>query len=161
MAREEFEREDLLREATALVERVEFNADGREGIIAGFRRDGAASFFLSPNEVYQFNTTRELRRAFLDGNLYKADCQRLFRLTRERSAKSVNLIRHELTNAETSVFLAKAKASLAAVHVALSMGKFKIVGQVPAETDIISRVCNWLNDLSSPLALAHQPNVRG
>ena len=42
MARRESDREDLLREATALVERAELTIEGfDEPIVVGFRRDGS------------------------------------------------------------------------------------------------------------------------
>ena len=47
MARQESNREDLLREATALVERVELHVPAfEEPIVVGFRRDGCASFLF-------------------------------------------------------------------------------------------------------------------
>ena len=47
MAQRETNREDLLREATALVERAEIRIPGEsEPIVVGFRRDGSASFFF-------------------------------------------------------------------------------------------------------------------
>jgi len=73
MAREEEPREDLLREATALVERVELQIEGfAETIVAGFRRDGAASFYFGQDFVFQFNTANQLRRGYVEGRLFKA-----------------------------------------------------------------------------------------
>lgn len=73
MARQEHDREDLLAEAVALVERIELRVgDWPQSVTAGFRRDGSASFYLTADEVYQFNTARQLRRAFLAGRLIKA-----------------------------------------------------------------------------------------
>ncbi len=101
MARDEEDREDLLREATALVERVELQIYGLlESVVAGFRRDSAASFFFGQDVVYQFNTACELRRGFFEGKLLKAERGRLIQLTRQRTAESVNLVRHELTPLE-------------------------------------------------------------
>src|SRR5262245_38318908 len=72
MARQESDREDLLREATALVERAELKVAGEpEPVTVGFRRDGSLSVFFGSVAVYQFNTAGELRRAFADGLLYK------------------------------------------------------------------------------------------
>src|SRR5688572_26999220 len=68
MSRRESDREDLLREATALVERVELLVPGEgEPVVAGFRRDGSLSVFFGPEAVYQFNSAGELRRAFAGG----------------------------------------------------------------------------------------------
>ena len=47
MARQEQEREDLLREAVALVERIEVQTAREQGtVVIGFRRDGAASVYF-------------------------------------------------------------------------------------------------------------------
>ena len=87
MSRSESDREDLLREATALVERVELSIPGYgESIVVGFRRDGSASFFFGQSPVFQFNSQRELRRAFRDGLLFKTDNGRLVEMRRERTA---------------------------------------------------------------------------
>ena len=73
MARNQSDREDLLREATALVERAELRISGwSEPVVVGFRRGGGASLFFGGKEVYQFNAGGELRRAFVAGRLIKA-----------------------------------------------------------------------------------------
>src|SRR6184192_244955 len=97
MARVERDREDLLAEATALVERVELEVAGWPGhVVLGFRASGCGSVYFGADEAYQFNTTGELRRAYRDGALYKAERRRLVRLARQRTAEEVQLIRHEL-----------------------------------------------------------------
>src|SRR4051812_2746857 len=102
MARVERDREDLLAEATALVERVELELPGwPEHVIVGFRPSGCGSVYLGPDEAYQFNTAGELRRAYKEGALYKAEHGRLVRLTRHRASEEVQLIRHELDAAQT------------------------------------------------------------
>ena len=160
MAREEEAREDLLREATALVARVELREEGiDEPIVAGFRSNGAASFFFGQQVVYQFNVAGELRRGFLDGRLYKAERGRLVNLTRRRTAETVDLVRHELSEAETIDFLSNARWQLAKLHEALCGGRFQIVGQVPAGEDIVGRVTDWLATLSATISLADTPRV--
>ncbi len=70
MARDESSREDLLREATALVERIELVPHATDPliaasdlfdkhIVAGFRRDGALSVFFGEDPVYHFNAEGE------------------------------------------------------------------------------------------------------
>src|SRR3954453_924358 len=109
MARTESDREDLLREATALVERVELQVDGLEQpIVVGFRRDGSASFFFGAEAVYQFNSAGEFRRGYIDGLLYKAERGSVIALERERSETAVNLRRIELSAQQTDAILAKA-----------------------------------------------------
>src|SRR6201999_1137217 len=95
MAREEEARENLLREAVALIARVELKVEGfDEPVVGGFRKDGAASFFFGQQIVYQFNQAGELRRGFFNGKLFKAEDRQLVELTRERIDGNVNLLRH-------------------------------------------------------------------
>jgi S1-C subfamily serine protease len=159
MARREEEREDLLREATALVERAEFKCGG-QSIVAGFRRDGSASFFLSPEEVYQFNSEGELRRAFLDDRLYKAERGKLVRLTRQRSEQRVELVRHELTEDEVKQLLFAAEQKLRQLAVALADDRFILVGEIPIGDSVIARIQRWLAEVPNPLAVASRPGVR-
>ncbi|HTQ37693.1 MAG TPA: hypothetical protein VMJ32_01625 [Pirellulales bacterium] len=160
MAREEVNREDLLRQATALAARVELAAAGcEEPIVAGFRRDGAASFFFGQQVVYQFNAANQLRRAFLNGRLYKAHCGRLVQLTRHRTAESVDLLHHNLNDAETAQFLADALSRLQSLHRMLSTLQLRIVGQVPTEVDVPGRVRAWLAMLPDMIPVASSPRV--
>src|SRR5687767_7509073 len=97
MAREETDREDILREATALVERVELLVPGcAESVVMGFRRNGSASFFFGADPVYQFNTSGELRRAFVTGQLIKADRGTLAAFDRHRTETEVQFVRRDL-----------------------------------------------------------------
>src|SRR4051812_13576909 len=112
MAREESSREDLLREATALVERIELIPDSSgeltgTRIVAGFRRDGALSIFFGDDTVYQFNAASELRRAYCDGKLFKAARGRLAALKRVRTEHELQLVRHDLSETEQATFLAE------------------------------------------------------
>ena len=67
MARNEADREDLMREAVALTERVELFVPGFEELITiGFRSNGAMSIFVGQDPVYQFDPSGRLRRAFAD-----------------------------------------------------------------------------------------------
>ncbi|MCA9269139.1 MAG: hypothetical protein KDA41_11745, partial [Planctomycetales bacterium] len=83
MAKQQHDREDLLREATALVVRAELqlNSDAHP-VVAGFRQGGEASFYFGFDPVFQFNSERQLRRAFYDGRLIKAEQGALIALAR-------------------------------------------------------------------------------
>ena len=161
MARQQSDREDLLREATALVERAELKVAGfDEPIIVGFRRGGAASFFFGSDPVYQFSAAGELRRAFVAGCLVKAEQGRLVRLSRERSAAAVTLVRDELDAREQAELLAAAEAKLRRLAAALAAGDFKLIGQVPADSDIVERVRQWFDARPGEISVALVPNVR-
>jgi hypothetical protein len=168
MAREESEREDLLREATALVERIELAPSGTasqpngasvdQPIVVGFRRDGALSIFFGSDPVYQFNAAGELRRAYLDGRLLKAVGGELASLDRVRTQRETQLIRHDLTQAERAVFEATMRADLERFAGAIRANAFDIVGQVPTEVDVLSRVKDWFGS-HSQWPIAAKPNA--
>ena len=160
MSREESDREDLLREATALVERVELRLSGSsESIVAGFRRNGSLSLFFGVDPVYQFNTLGELRRAYRGGRLVKADDSRLFELRRQRYAEQVLLLRSEFDAAKTAAFLNEMSAHLRRLHAALLVGEFEIVGQVPAESDVVARLLPLLASIAANPIIARRPNA--
>jgi hypothetical protein len=160
MARESADREDLLREATALIERVELQVAGLdEPVVVGFRRDGAASFFFGPDAVYQFNARNELRRGFLNGQLYKSTYGRLASLTPVRTADQTELRRHDLNDAETQKFLSGAIALLKKLLESLTACEYTLVGQVPADGDVIGRISRWLADLPEAISIAGSPRV--
>jgi hypothetical protein len=161
MAREESDREDLLREATALVERVELRAgDEPEAITAGFRRDGSLSLFFGADPVFQFNTAGELRRAFLRGKLLKAERGKLVELTRVRTAGETQLWRSELDAEATAELLAAMGRRIADLAEALAGGRLEIVGQVPADADVIGRLrTELLKHATRDVRIALSPRV--
>jgi hypothetical protein len=139
MAREESDREDLLREATALVRRVELRtADEPESVTAGFRRDGSLSLFFGGDPVYQFNSAGELRRAYLRGKLLKAERGKLVELTRVRTAEETQLWRNEIGDSATAALIGELRGRIADLAAALSDGRFDVVGQVPEDADVVS-----------------------
>ncbi|MDA1017654.1 MAG: hypothetical protein O3A00_24745 [Planctomycetota bacterium] len=105
MAKSESDREDLMREATALVERIEFRiSDEAQPIVAGFRRDGRFSIYFDADLVYHFDEQHRLRRAFVDGDLYRTQGTTLARLRRERTQSQTVLRSHDLSADELADF---------------------------------------------------------
>jgi glycine/D-amino acid oxidase-like deaminating enzyme len=158
MARHESEREDLLREATALVERIELSLYG-QSVFAGFRRDGCASFYFDGDPAYHFNTQRQLRRAFVAGRLLKAEQRRLVSLERRRDAEEVALIRHEMTPVEIRALVQTAMQQLAQLGAAIQQQGAQIVGQVPPDGNVMQRVQQWLAGLTT-IEIAESPHVK-
>ena len=160
MARDETDREDLLRQATALVERAEFTiADFPEPIVVGFRKGGSASFFFGADAVYQFNAAGELRRAYLGGLLYKAERGSLWKTRRERSEGEVALLSTPLNDAETQNVLADLQARLSQLADALGSGRFALVGEVPTGGGVVRRIRDWLATRSGEIGIANRPHV--
>jgi hypothetical protein len=168
MARQESSREDLLREATALVERIELaprtvgaaaaedNAGDR--LVAGFRSDGALSIFFGEDPVYQFNAAGELRRAYSDGTLVKAVRGRLTSLERVRKPHEVQLVRHELTAAEEVALIQRMTDLLRELASSLDAGRFEVIGQVPRDANVLGRLRAWLA-AHKQFPIAARPNV--
>jgi len=160
MAREESDREDLLREATALVERVELSpVGGGEPIVIGFRSSGALSVFFGGDTAYHFNSNRELRRAYVEGLLYKAEHGQLLSLERIRQDNQVQLIRRELSADAQAAFLAAMLQTLAAMAYQIDDEELAIVGQVPPEAGVVGRALQWLR-LATPITVAQSPHAR-
>jgi len=161
MARRESDREDLLREATALVERVELHVTGFEQpIVVGFRRDGCASFFFGADPVYQFNSAGELRRGYIDGLLYKAEGGRLIGLKRERTEAAVELQRMEIGTEQTAAILESARADLQKLSSALDTRSLRVHGQVPPDAEVVARVSRWLQTFAATIPVAQAPSAR-
>jgi hypothetical protein len=162
LARQEYEREDLLAEATALVERVEIvlAPETRPHIVIGFRRDGAVSLYFGEEPAWHFNTAGELRRAYADGRLYKAERGLLVALDRRRTEREVQLIRHELTAEETATLLACLRQSVIELAMALDARQYRLIGQVPAEAEVLTRVRPLLAALAERVPIAAGPRVK-
>ena len=161
MARPESDREDILREATALLERAELLIPGEsEPVVIGFRLGGAASVFFGGDPVYQFNSQGELRRAYVAGLLYKAEQGRLVELRRERTGSETALLRRELSDAETNELLGAAETRLLAMAAHLRQDAASVDRHIPASADIVPRIVAWLDGLPCPMKVAHRANVQ-
>jgi hypothetical protein len=160
MARQEQDREDLLREATALVERAELHVAGfSQPVVAGYRRDGCGSVYFGPDEAYHFNTGHELRRAFRDGLLYKAERGRLVSLRRQRAEGEVQLLSHALNDLETSQLVDAMRQQLSTFAAALDAGEATVVGCVGDGPAFLTRLRAWLAAVTGG-RIAKQPHAR-
>jgi hypothetical protein len=158
----EVDREDLLAEATALVDRVELAVAGSaEPVVIGFRAQGAASIYFGADPAYHFNSNGELRRAYCDGLLYKAEQGRLVALDRRRTDVAVELVRQVLSEAEQAAFVLRIADELRRLHGQLAAAQFQVRGQVSSGGNVIERVRTWLDAMPLPPAVARRPNVAG
>jgi hypothetical protein len=160
MARTESDREDLLREATALIERTELRLpDYGEPIVIGFRRDGSGSLYVGGEPVFQFNSRGQLRRAYWEGKLIKAEAGQLAALSRQRTATAVELVREELCPARAAEVLAAGRSWLDRIANALATGQFEVTGQVPEDGTMLVRIRAWVESLPRELQIAPRPHV--
>jgi len=163
MARHEHNREDLLRDATALVERIELKVDAfDEPVFVGFRDNGCGSVYFGQDHVLHFDQKNRLRRAYVAPILIRAEQGRLVSLRRDRSVERVRLAPQEYTEEETREFQQRSWRALAALREALANGQYEIVGQAPESAPVVERAATWLGRLleGDSLRIAHSPRIR-
>lgn len=154
MARHEEDREDLLAEARALVPRVELNcAPWPHPIVLGRRRDDFLSVYLGQDCVYHFDSEGRLRRAYVDGFLYRSAGSTLTRIFRERTPSETILRAQDFDSQETTSFLDRMRAHLDSLLTALEGGEFQILRQVPETGDSLP----LLNSLIGRAVVADPP----
>lgn len=160
MARQESDREDLMREATALVRRAELvypGCDPADPLIAGFRRDGRLALYFGADPVYQFDAEHRLRRAFVTGFLFRTQGETLARLTRHRGPAETQLLREDLNSTELAAFRETAKRYLVPLGKALESGSCQVLQRIPDGDDIcgdLRRAIAEILDREIPLAPA-------
>ncbi len=158
MARNEQPKEDLIRQATALVQRVAFQID-QLPITVGFRNDGACSLFFDEEPVYHFNAANELRRAF-DKGWIKAEKRRLVRMVRQRTPTTVHLVSTPLTHEEQTAFLNDLKSRCNQLCDAIGSGKATEIRQHPPDANLLEQARQWMERLADPILIAERPHVR-
>jgi hypothetical protein len=161
MARQEQDREDLLREARALVHRGEFClADFPEPVVIGFRQNGAPSIFVGQDPALHFTTDNHLRRGYVDGLLLKAMGGRLIQMRRVRAQGEVQLRSTPLTDPQQAALLVRVADWLSRVAQALQSGRFELAGAVPEQADLTAEATDWLLRIGAqPLVVAAAPGV--
>lgn len=141
MAQHEEDREDLMREAVALPDRVELSVDGFESLITiGFRSNSAMSIFIGQDPVYQFDPEGRLRRAFVDGLLYRSQHTTLAMLKRERTETQTLLLRTDLADDALLKFRETMRRSLELLEQKLGSAAFRVVRSVPESVSHIARI---------------------
>jgi hypothetical protein len=161
MARHERDREDLLAEATALVERLELRVPQQaEPLVLGVRRDGCLSIYFSADLAVHFNTKHEVRRAYIEGTLVKAERESLVAMQRQRSDQAVELLSREMSATEQADFLADTSRKIGEALASLDRGECQVLRQVPEDLSGLERAKKWLAALPDPLRIAQSPHAR-
>ncbi len=161
MARHESEREDLLAEARALVDRAEYQVPGQEHVlVAGFRTNGALSLFFGEDPALHWNSQGELRRAYADGLLYKAEQGQLVALRRERNDKETALVRHVLSADELHAFQEVQRARLLALRTQFDQGQVQLLRESRVtDSDLTVRIRAMLHLVADQLPIAMNSRV--
>ena len=160
MDRTESDRDDLMAEAVAMTRRVELTIPGEETlIVTGFRANGWLSIYLGPDLMYQFDEHGRLRRAFVNGLLFRTQGTTLAQLHRQRTDTETILLRRDLSNSELAEFRLALFNRATAFHERLTKREVVIVRQVPVEDEQLlddltvgfDRVLNTSEFLAPPI----------
>jgi len=113
MARHEADKEDLIRDAVAFRNRIEWNVPGEpEAVVTGLRSDQSLSVVSGQEPEYHFNPDGQLRRAYVDGFLYRTQGDTLAKLHRDRTETETTLVRNDLDDASLGDFLSAMQARI-------------------------------------------------
>jgi hypothetical protein len=161
MARESADREDLMRDASAFVQRAEFiSPSGNEPIFVGFRACGALSIYFRPDFAFHFTSAGELRRAIRNGMLYKAEGGTLIELRRAEYADRTELVRRPLSDAEIASLWSEFDHSATSLRELLTLTTSYSLREIPTGANVATRLVAWLSEFSSSHKIAAKPNVK-
>jgi hypothetical protein len=158
MSRFESDREDLIRDATALRERCELAVvQEPDAVVVGFHRDGRMSIYFGADPVYQFDAEGRLRRAFVEGLLYRSQGTTLSRLERVRQETVTQLARDDLDDPACEAFLDSMRGRLESLFEEVESGRAHVLRQVPVDADVLGRIAK---SLPPTLKCALAPSLR-
>jgi hypothetical protein len=161
MARHEAEREDLLAEAHALVDRAEYQVPFQEHLlVAGFRANGALSLFFGEDPALHWNSQGELRRAYAGGLLFKAEQGHFVAMRRERTDTETSLVRHVLNDDELAAFKAEIRSKLIELRTQLDQGQVQLLReQRVSDGELALRIRAMLHLVADQLPIAQNARV--
>jgi len=134
MARHESDRDDLFIEAVGLVRKLEGRMAGRPAaVILGFRADGVLVVYFGAEPMFQFDPAGRVRRAFVDGCLYRCQGETLAAMSRSRSETETTLVRHDLSPVELVEFRERLRSRVEPLRAALVDGQFAALRRFPVD----------------------------
>ena len=160
MAKQPQDREDLMRDASNLTQRIELRVTGVEPlVVCGFRDDGSLSIYWGQDEVIQFNSLAELRRGFWQERIIATYRHELHWLTRGASEGRAKLNRERFSESDQREYLELVQARLEQLHSAVDTGAGTVTRQHPLGAAIDVRLRDWLATHRKPLRLAMHPGL--
>ena len=155
MARHEADREDMYAELASCPSRWELQIEGfPDFVLIGIRKDNRLSLFIGPDPVYHYDCNNQLKRAYVDGFLYRTQGTTLARLHRERSATETTLLRHDLDAEELQKFIDKMHSHLQAVINGLEQNLFEILRHQSESDASIDLILKRLRECTNETELA-------
>lgn len=159
MAKQEQPREDLVRDATAYDKRAEFSVEATT-VFFGVRPDGGVSFYVNEDPVFHFNSNGELRRAFVDGDIYKAQAGRIIRLKRDRSQEKPILKSQPLTPEEQKAMLQATYDGLQRLNFAAAKNALTLSRVEPTDFNASNALQKYIAHLPNPIVVAQAANAK-
>lgn len=151
MARTEADKEDLIADATAMVPRAEYVSVNEtdpavhwEFVTVGVRRNGAVSVYLDQDPFYQFDAAGGLRRAYVDGFLFRSSGDGLTQLNRTRSQNRTTLEAAELSSRQLVDFRQRMFNELSALRDAWISHSIRKNRSVPDDADPSADLCDFI-----------------
>lgn len=162
MSRRQTDREDLLAEGVNLPQRGRItDAENHRVWVIGWRNETAVSLFDGADPVFQFNTSGQLRRVYLDGEKLAAHDGRLTQLQKlTGSGARLTFDPHPLSTEQQAAVQQRLAASLHAIHDALSAAETSIE-TIGMDADSFVKRVKLLCEIETPIAIAATPNVDG
>lgn len=158
MAKQEQDREDLLKDGKQMGLRAECSIDGVVFVI-GFRSQGQVSIYVGSDPVFQFNSSVELRRVFSHGKRYAAIQGRLCELVRSGVSDRLGFVTQAVPDDVETAIVATLELSLARIQGALEgpEADWRLVGGDFAEFQ--SQLSAWIVRVLSHVRIAETPHV--
>lgn len=159
MARQQADREDLFAELRTCPCRVEWlGSESGEIVTAGIRRDGAASIYFGGEPCYHFDSHGRVRRALVDGALYRTQGTTLARLQRIRTPRETVLERVDLEPDELTEWLQQMQQRIARLLEGVRTGVVRPQRALPTVDEATARIGQALAAASAAPRLA--PAIR-
>ena len=153
-------REDLLRDATALVERELFRIAGwSDPLLIGFRKSGCLSLFCGEDPALHFNSASELRRAFFQQQRLAVAHGQLVILQRKTACQQMRFVSQPLSADQTEELCQALAATIRDIQRALEQGAYESLGSVPSDARVVRRFLAQCPTLL-PIRVAAQPHAR-
>ena len=146
MARIESANEDFMAEAVSLIRRIEFRLPNRsDPIVVGFNQLEWLFVYVGSDPMYRFDEQGRLRRAYVDGILYRTSGTTLTALRRQHHKDSheagvpaeSRLLRRDLTSEELDSFQQRMRRAIQELTVELTTAS--ITRQHPLEMDDLAK----------------------
>ena len=168
MAKQTEDREDLLRDGTAMPVRGRLWVDRAE-VVIGFRSQGQLSLYWDQDPVFQFDESCRLRRVFIDSCRLKAENGKLVRLRQPhesiaRRVDRLRLVTEPISEVDEAAILQRLSDRLQQIDATLDQMVFdadqallQSVGATPPE--FARRVRGWIADWDRSLGVAGGPSA--